>query len=47
MFRRLRRPDSLEKQPAPYDDVVNVSDLAAGVHFLELVTGNDHEMIME
>ncbi|MDR0687701.1 MAG: T9SS type A sorting domain-containing protein [Prevotellaceae bacterium] len=36
----------LEKSPPPYDAAVDVSDLAAGVHLLDLVTGNAREAIM-
>jgi hypothetical protein len=36
----------LEKSPAPHDDAVNISDLTAGVHLLELATGNAREAIV-
>jgi hypothetical protein len=37
---------SLEKSPAPYGNVVDISDLSAGLHFLELVSGNAREAIL-
>ncbi|MDR1341684.1 MAG: hypothetical protein LBK18_00335 [Prevotellaceae bacterium] len=37
---------SLEKRPLPYDEAIDISDLATGMHFLVLATGRAHEVIM-